>query len=515
MLQNVGMLLAKRARLNPKREAVVDVESARRVTYEELNAGANRVANALVSIGVGPGDRVAVLLRNRMEFVELYFAVAKIGAVLVLLNWRLLPDELEFMLRDSGSSVLVYDSDFDAAAAALQGQGRNLDVRRWIRVGDAGSCPKFAEDHHSLLQQESDEEPRIGVTGDDLLFIMYTSGTTGLPKGAMLAHKAMIWASITWNMTVDLRVRDRFQVFLPLFHVGGLLPLTLVFHRGGTVVMHQSFDAASVVETIEREKITTTLAVPTMLQFMVPLLERGDHDYASLRWIVVGGGPVPVPLLQRYTRLGIAVIQDYGLTEACGPATILSPEEAVAKAGSCGKPCFHTDVRVVDDAGRDVDPGQMGEVIVGGDHLMTGYWGRPEATAEALRDGWLYTGDLGILDEDGYLSIRGRKTDMIISGGENIYPAEIENVLLGHPKVKDVALIAQPSAVWCESPAAIVVPEVGATLEAEEIVAYCRANVAGYKVPRVVEFVDEIPRTSTGKIQKHLLRERFPGQAPE
>jgi acyl-CoA synthetase (AMP-forming)/AMP-acid ligase II len=276
----------------------------------------------------------------------------------------------------------------------------------------------------------------------------------------------------------------------------------------------RSFDVVRIFPAIEQERITATFAVPTMLQRMIDYPERKKYDCSSLRWILVGAGVVPRALIDRYSTLGTVILQDYGLTESLGPATIISPEEVTKKPDSAGKACFHTEVRIVDEQGKDVPPNQGGEVIIRSPHNMRGYWNLPEATAEVLRDGWLYTGDLGSKDEDGCLYVHGRKKDLIISGGENIYPLEIENVLLGHPRIREVAVIGQPSAKWGESPAAIVVVKDGETLSVEEVIAYCRGKMAGYKVPRAVEFVEEIPRSGTGKAQKNLLRARFPSPAP-
>jgi len=513
MRNNVGLFLTKRAYLNPNLEALVEVERRRRFTYAELNTRANRTASALLSKGVKAGDRVALLLRTGVEFAETYFALAKMGALLVPLNWRLVPHELEFMLRDSGASVLIYDPEFDATAKALH--ERETPVQTWIRTGNRNSCSGFAESYDTLTHKAPSGEPDIRAADDDPLLIVYTSGTTGLPKGAIHTHKTMTWACFTWILSIDFRRYDRMLLFAPPFHVGVLLPLTLLIHLGGTNVVMRSFDIARVFRAIEQEKITATFAVPTMLQLMIDYPERQEYDCSSLRWILVGAGVVPRVLISRYSTFGTVILQDYGTTESLGPATIISPEEVGKKPDSAGKACFHTDVRVVDEQGKNVDPNRIGEVVVRAPHVMKGYWNRPEATAEAIRDGWLYTGDLANMDEDGCIYIRDRKKDMIISGGENIYPVEIENVLLAHPRIKEVAVIGLPSTQWGESPAAIVVAKEGKRLSAEEVIAYCRGKMAGYKIPRAVEFVEEIPRSATGKAQKHLLRARFPGPAPQ
>ncbi len=512
MQENLGLYLTKRAQLGPDREALVELERGRRFTYAELNARTNRIAHTMLARGVAKGDRVAVLTMNGAEFIETYFGLAKIGAVMVPLNWRLVPEELSFILGDAGAHVLVFDHEFDEAAAALH--AGDTPIREWIRVGEAGG-PDFAASYDALTAEAPSDEPEIRASDDDLLFIMYTSGTTGLPKGAVHTHASMIASSITMNMTADMRYTDRYLQMLPLFHVGALAPLTGTYHRGGAIVLMRAFDPSAVFPTIEKEKVTTALAVPAMLNFMLQVGNHDDVDRSTLRWIMSGAAPVPVPLIEAYAALGIEIHQVYGLTETGGPACLISPEAAISKKGSTGPAFLHPDVRVIDTDGRDVAPGEIGEVIIRGRHLMKEYWNRPDATADTLRDGWLHSGDLATIDDDGFVYIQDRKKDMIISGGENVYPAEVENALMGHPDVADVAVIGMPSEKWGESAAAIVVPREGSDLRADDVRDYCQGKLARFKQPRVVEFIDEIPRNPTGKILKRVLRDQFPGPAPE
>ena len=516
MRNNVGLLLTKRAALSPRLEALVEVERGRRFTYAELNARCNRAADVFRGLGVRPGERVALLLMNGVEFVESFFALAKLGAVVVPLNWRLVPDELAFILKDSGARVLVYDGEFQRCIRDLQ-QRRGEDataVRDWVHVGGDDTGDGFARSWAALHEKASDAEPEVLAADDDALYIMYTSGTTGLPKGAVHTHRSVLWASFTIGLTADVRYRDRYVIVLPLFHVGALTPATGNVHRGMTTILMRAFDPVRMFETIVQERVTTLLAVPAMLNFMLQVPGQERYDTSTLRWIMSGAAPVPVTLIEAYARRGIEIHQVYGLTESCGPACLISPDEALAKAGSTGKAFFHTDVRVVGEDGRDVPPGGVGEVLVRGAHVMQGYWNRPEATAETIRDGWLYTGDLATVDGEGYVYIQDRKKDMIISGGENIYPAEIENVILSHAQVRDVAVIGQASAKWGESPLAVVVKK-DAALTEEAVIQHCQGKLARYKQPRAVRFVDEIPRNPAGKILKRLLRERFPEPARE
>ena len=515
MKNNIGLVLAKRAQLNRDLEAVIEVERERRFTYGQVNARANRIAHALQTLGVRKGDRVALLMMNGVEYFESFFAIAKIGAIVVPLNWRLVADELAFILKDSGATVAIYDGEFADVVADLHQRGaEDTAVTQWVHVGKADSRAAFAASYDALQDAASDAEPDPVAEEHDELYIMYTSGTTGLPKGAVHTHASALWACITSGATADVRYLDRYVVVLPLFHVGALTPLTGNVYKGATSVIMRAFDPTRLFATIEQEKITVLLAVPAMLNFMLLVPEIDTTDLSTLRWIMSGAAPVPVTLIEAWTARGIPIHQVYGLTETCGPACLTSPEEAVTKAGSTGRPFFHTDVRVVDSNGTDVKAGETGEVIIRGAHIMKEYWNRPEATAEAIRDGWLHSGDLATIDEDGLIYIQDRKKDMIISGGENVYPAEIENVILSHPRVREVAVVGQASAKWGESPLAIVVKDDDTLVEAD-VLEYCRGKLARFKLPKGVRFIEEIPRNPAGKILKRILRERFPEPAGE
>ena len=511
MHHNLGRILSSRARVSGSLEALVEVERGRRFSYAELNARSNRAAHLLREQGVRAGDRVALLMGNGVEYLESYFGTAKLGAVTVPLNWRLVPDELEFILRDSGAGTLIFDAEFAATAEALS--GRDLPVRHWLCVGD--DRPGFASDYAALLEAAPELEPKLGAADEDLLFLMYTSGTTGRPKGVVHTHDSMLWSSLTVLTTAEIRRRDRYLQMLPLFHIGALTPSIATLHIGGTLVMLRRFDPDAVFEVIEREQVTTGLAVPAMLQFMWASGRRASADLSTLRSLLSGAAPVPVSLIRQYAEIGVEIQQVYGLTESGGPACLVGSEDALRKAGSTGPAFMHTEVRVVDEGGSDVGPGEVGEVIIRGRHVMKEYWNRPEATAETLRGGWLHSGDLATVDADGHVYIRDRAKDMIISGGENVYPAEVEDALASHPAVLEVAVIGMPSAKWGESAAAVVVRLPGQELEAAELLAYAREKLAAFKLPRVVEFVDALPRNPTGKILKRELRERFPGPAPE
>jgi O-succinylbenzoate-CoA ligase len=515
MKNNVGLLLAKRAHLNPSLSAIVDADSGHSYSFGELNARCNRTANALSGLGIRKGDRVALLVMNGVEFIESFFAIAKIGAVIVPLNWRLVPDELAFILKDSGARTLIFGSEFADAVTDLQARGsEGTDIEHWVQTG--GETTGFASDYDALQTAAPDSEPETSASDDDLLYIMYTSGTTGLPKGAVHTHSTALWALVTIAATADLRFKDRYLLALPLFHVGALTPLTGNIYKGATSIVMRAFDPVKAWSLIREHEISTGLAVPAMLNFMLQAHQAAGEASIpqELRWIMSGAAPVPVTLIEAYADLGIEIHQVYGLTETCGPACLISPDEALAKAGSTGKAFFHTEVRVVNESGEDVTPGEAGEVLIRGAHIMKEYWNRPEATAETLKDGWLWSGDVATIDKEGFVYIQDRTKDMIISGGENVYPAEIENVLLAHPGIGEVAVIGQPSEKWGESPLAVVV-KADPGLDAQSVLDFCQGKLARFKQPRAVEFIDEIPRNPTGKVLKRVLREQFPGPAPD
>ena len=514
MRSNIGAWMTRRAHLTPAREAFVDGDLGLRLTFAEMNSRCNRTANAFLTAGVVPGERVALLLMNCAEFLESFFALAKLGAVAVPLNWRLVPDELEFILSDSGSTRLIFSGEFGDTVADLKNRGARTDVAHWLQVlKDDEEVPPFADNFGDFRDAAPDDEPAIGGWGDDMLYIMYTSGTTGLPKGVVHTHDTSIWGCLTIAATTYYREADRFLSPLPMFHVGALTPLTVGVYRGVTSVVMRNFDPLRAWELIDGERVTIGIAVPAMLNFMLQVPNHDRFDHSALRWCMSGAAPVPESLIQAYADIGIEIHQVYGLTETCGPACLIDADNALKRIGSTGKAFFHTDVRIVDDQGIECPPDTPGEVLVRGDHIMREYWNRPEATAQAVVDGWLHTGDVARMDVEGFVYIEDRIKDMIISGGENVYPAEIEKVLEAHPDVLEAGVIGQPSETWGESPCAVIVRSDDG-LSRSAVIEYCQGRLARFKQPKTVVFVDVLPRNPSGKILKRILRERFPGPAP-
>ncbi len=480
--------LRKRAALTPSAQAVV-VDDDRIITFAELDARADGVAVALVERGVRDGDRVAVLLRNGLPFVELAHAVPRIGAVLVPLNLRLAPAELSWQIEDAGARLLLHDTATAAIAAAASSGQVHADVAG-LRAARALKLAPV--------------EPRA----DRIHTIIYTSGTMGRPKGAMLTFENHLWSALGSALNLGVDPRDRLLACLPLFHVGGLAVLLRSAIYGCPAVVHESFDPQRANRAID-DGASIVSVVASMLARMLDA--RGDAPYLpTLRAVLLGGGPAPRPLLEACAARGVPVVQTYGLTEAASQVATLAPSDALRKLGSAGKPLFPTEIRIEID-GVAAPPGEPGEILVRGATVCAGYWRQPEKTADAFRAGWLHTGDIGHLDDEGYLYVLDRRDDLIISGGENVYPAEIEAVLLSHPAVAEAGVRGVVDARWGSVPAASVVLRAGAQATAEELIAYCRERLARYKTPAIVAFVESLPRTSAGKLQRRLL----PGSTAE
>ncbi len=498
---NIGDFLTRRSILTPTREGLVCDDT--RLTYKDLNDRANRLANAMTALGIGHGDRVSILAFNEPEYYDLYFGLGKISATLVPVNYRLAGPEIQYILSDCQAKVLVFGPEYTEVVDAIR---NDVPAKDFIVISD--DAPEWASSYNVVTGDASNAEPQIVGGDDDTLTILYTSGTTGRPKGAELTHSYYYWNSVNLMCTLGLDIGDTNMIALPLFHIGALAGPPWVVHSGGKVVLLRTLDPQRFLELIEEEKVTGFGSVPQLLDFLKLVPDFEKYDWSSIRTIMVYAAPVPVTLIKEYEAAGIEVRQLYGLTE-CNTGTVLDSENAIAKAGSCGRPFFHTEVRVVDENGRDLAPGEKGEVLLRAPNMMKGYLNRPEETAAAIIDGWLHTGDIGKLDEDGFLYILDRKKDMIISGGENIYPAEIEDALLNNPKVSDVGVIGYPHEKWGEAVKAIVVVKEGENLTEADLIEWCQGKIGKFKIPKAVVITDAIPRTPTGKILKTELRKQF------
>lgn len=500
--------LVERGGLDLDKPAIVF--EGRRRTYGELRERSRRVANGLIERGVESMDRVAVLSGNCIEFIEIEVGIAAARAVMVPLNWRLQKEELRNLLRRSEARAIFVEGRFAAKLAALREAGELPSLELVITLGDGPGDVGYEE----LCEAASGERPPREGRLDDPHEIIYTSGTTGEPKGATWSNGTLIWNSIQQVMDYRLGPGDSNYTVIDLYYIGGRHDFTWpILHQGGTVHVKRSsgWDAREVVRYVAEHRITHVLWVPTMLFDILKLEELPELDLSALRAIMCGGAPVSAATAEAAARAfpNADFIQVYGLTEGGGNVTIMPTEHAGAKAGSAGKPAMHNEIRIVGEHG-ECAPGEAGEILVRGPAVTAGYWDAPEATARTVVDGWLHTGDMGYLDEDGFLFVSGRKKEMIISGGMNIFPAEIEDVLRLHDAVLDVAVIGLPDERWGERVCAVVEasPDGPAPSE-EELIEFCREHLASYKKPSQVIQVDEIPRTPSGKPRKFLLVERF------
>jgi fatty-acyl-CoA synthase len=492
--QGIGSWTARRARMSPDRTAVV--ADGREWTYRQLHLRSTRFAHALAERGIAGGGRVAFLGPNHPAFLEIMFGTGMVGGIFVPLNARLAPAELAYILEDSGALVLVHTPEHAATAEELR------SVVRHVFDLDA---------YEELLAETNTADLDEPVDQDDVALIMYTSGTTGRPKGAALTHANLSWNSFNVLIDVDLAGDEVTLVNAPMFHVAALnqtaLPTLL---KGGTLVLMSAFDPARTLGVIAERRVTYLFGVPAMFQAIAAAPEWADADLSSVRTMICGGAPVPEQVITTYQARGLTFLQGYGLTEAAPSATFLRAAESRRKVGSAGTQCFFTDVRVVDADGADVAPGEPGEVILHGPNIMPGYWNKPaESEAVLSADGWLRTGDVAVTDEDGFLYIRDRIKDLIISGGENIYPAEVEDAIHQHPAVADCAVIGVADERWGEVGRAVVVPRAGAAVEPDELRTFLAARIAKFKVPASVVFAEELPRTASGKLLKSRLRETY------
>ena len=494
--EGLGSWPARRARKTPHRTALIHGDTT--FTYAELHTRVTRLAHALRARGIRRGDRVAYLGPNHPSYLETLFAAGSLGAVFVPLNTRLAGPEIGYQLSDSGARALVYGPSHAGLVAGLPG---STDVRTYVEVG---------AEYEQLLAESAAEPIDEPVTADDTCIIMYTSGTTGRPKGAMLTHGNLTWNAINVLVDTDLIADERALVSAPLFHTAGLNMLTLpVLLKGGTCVLVEAFEPNATFDLIEQHRITFMFGVPTMFEQVARHPRWADADLSSLRILTCGGSPVSTPLIAAYQERGLTFLQGYGMTEASPGTLFLDAEHAIGKAGSAGVPHFFSDVRVVRPDLAPVDVGETGEVVLRGPHVMPGYWGLPEETAASFADGWFRSGDAARVDEDGYVFIVDRIKDMIISGGENIYPAEIEDLLLGHPDIAECAVIGVPDDKWGEVPRAVVVPREGSAPDPDEVLASLAGRLAKYKIPKSVVIADGLPRTASGKLLKSRVRKRF------
>jgi len=509
---NIGFIPAKTARLSPHREALVDVHSGRRVTFAALDENVRRLGNALVGeLGLNKGDRVAILSRNSIEYMEIYYACARVGMIAQPINWRLGVEEMVRILENGAPSLIVFSAEYAEPAAALQ---ERISGAQWLSFGEEGPCS-----YESLIARSSPEEPAVSaqVGDEDPVLILYTGGTTGESKGALHTHRSLFMGML--NQTVAERVvpSDVYMLTGQMFHIP--VALGMNYHAHGCPMVLINFDARLALETIQRERVSAFLGITTMLNWMMADEKFAEFDLSSLRNIQYGGGPMPHSVVAAAMEaFPCTLIQGYGQTEGMTMSFLSQEDHIKAIAGehperlaSCGREGFVTEIRLADSNGHNVprDGKTPGEILVRSEANMIGYWQRPDLTAQTIREGWMWTGDIAVWDEDGYIFIVDRAKDMIISGGENIFSTQVEAAIHRHPGVLESAVFGVPDDEWGESVKAVVVMKPGEAATEQEIIDVAAQHLASYQKPRSVDFVDSLPKAPTGKILKRQLRDPY------
>jgi len=491
----------------------------KRYTFAQLNQRVNKLANALSRLGLNQGDRIAILQVNCNQCVEAYFAASKLGAIYLPLSYRAKGDELTYMLNNAEARVLLVGERYTDLVTAIR-----------PRLETVQTCISIEKEHDGMvyyrdtLQSAPDEEIVTEVDEDDTTILMYTAGTTGFPKGVMLNHNSFVRYVLEHVTPSEPGSQERNILSVPLYHVAGIQAMMAAVYGGRTMVMERQFDPKEWMELVAQERATRAMMVPTMLKMLIDHPEFGKYDLSSLKIITYGAAPMPLPLIRRALEVfpGVSFINAFGQTETAATVTMLGPEDHVItgtgaerekklkRLSSIGRPIAGVEMKIVDEAGKELPVGEVGEIVARGPRVMSGYWKDQKKTAQTIdKEGWVHTGDLGYVDEEGYFFLAGRATDVIIRGGENISPDEIEVVLQEHPKVEEVAVIGVPDEEWGEVPWAVIVVGEGQTATPEEIIEFCRDRMASFKRPRSVLFVDQLPRNPMGKILRRVLRDQY------
>jgi fatty-acyl-CoA synthase len=500
---NLGEMLARNARKTPGKLALVFEETE--LTYRMLNNRVNQLANALAKQNVQKGTKVAIMSYNSHRVVEAFFACNKLGAVAVPINFRLVEEEVRYILSNSDSEILIFGEEFTTLANNLM---KDKVVRYAIQM--EGENSHYSDDYERLIAKESVEEPYVYVSDESDAFIMYTSGTTGRPKGAVLTHKNLWMNTTNWSQEMQVTNDSVWLSGLPLFHIGGLNGVLPFIFVGGTNVLTAStgFNPKSTLELISKSRATHCYFVPTQWQQIIEQ-DLSKYNLKQIKKALWGASIAPISVIEGIIKAFplVEIVNAFGQTEMSSNTCFLKGEDTKRKIGAVGLPAINVEVRIVDDEDNDVEQGEVGEIVYRGPTVFKEYYKNPTATAEALRNGWFHSGDLVRQDEEGYIFIVDRKKDMIISGGENIYPAEVEQAIRKHSLVDDVSVIGVPHKKWVETPRAYVVTKENAKLEPEEIIQHCQKYLASYKKPTSVEFIDELPRNAAGKVLRRQLRE--------
>lgn len=508
-MHNWSLVVRRNAELHPDQYALIGL--GKRWTWGQLYERVNSLAQGLLDLGLRKGDMVGILLNNCLEWIELTFAINQIGAVWLPMNYRLSSNEFNYILNHAEAKAVFSEPDYIPLITAIP-ENELPTVKYRVNVDANTTVPGWSS-YHEMVDKNMGARPgHVEVELDDLHRLMYTSGTTALPKGVMLTYGNLYWKNMAHVLYLGLSPANKTLVVAPLYHVGGMdAPATSTLYAGGTLVILKRFDVIEILKNIEKERVTDTMLTPAMciMAFNEPTFK--NYDVSSIKFIIDGGEKMPEHLIRKFKEKfpGAWFADAYGMTETLSCDTFLAKDKMLSKLGSVGRPSPHVDIRILDDDDNEVPRGQLGEVCMKGPKVTKGYWKDPETTAATIKNGWLHSGDIGKMDEDGYVYIEDRKKDMIISGGENIASPEVEKVIYELPEVLECAVVGIPHPKWLETPMAYIVLKEGATLTPEAIQSHVAKKLAKFKVPKIYEFISKLPRNPSGKVLKRELRANY------
>lgn len=505
--QNFAYILEKKRATHPKDIAIIEAFNSKAYSYDDLCRRVSRLANALTDAGINKGDRIICLTANTVEYFDIFMAAARLGLLLIPINYRLAPFEMMKIVNDAKPKAFIFDAEFGNAAKEIATATPNLSLIFLFGNGEYSWASRMEE----IVGQYPESGPEIVGDSEDPLLMLYTAGSTGKPKGVPMKQTNLFFSTINWIIDYGITKNDYSLTVIPLFHIAGHMVWTLPhLVVGAKVLLQRRFEPEMTLRLIEQEKITNVWLASAMIKMILSLPNWKDYDLSSLRFVGVGGEPVPEKILSAFAEIKIPILPDYGLTETTDGTIAVRLEDTLGKPGNClGKPLTLTDARIVDKEGRDVGFGVEGELLHRGPSIVDAYWNNPEAGAKTFHDGWIHTGDIVVRDEKGFIYFIARKDELIITGGENVYPAEIEDIILGYPKVADVAVIGIPDEKWGQTIKAVIAPKSGTIIKEEEIIEYIKTRLSSFKRPRIIQFVEPLPRIGSGKMDRVKIKDMY------
>ena len=505
--QNFAYIFEKKAYLHPDDVAITESHNSASYTYKELHRRSNRLANAFQDAGIRRGERLCCLTTNSVEYIDIFTAAARVGAVLCPLNYRLAPVEIIKILQDAKPKAFIFDFEFAEVAQEIR---QAIDSIHLCLCFGADK-PDWAQNYEDFVNQYPSTGPEIEGDSEDTLLLLYTAGSTGRPKGVPLKQTNLFFNAINWIIDVGITKQDYTLTIIPLFHIGGHMLWTLPhLIVGAKVMLQRRFSPEEALRIISQEGITNTYFIPAMAKMVLALPNWRDHNFANVRFIGAGGEAVAEKITRAFAELGVPILNSYGLTETSDGTIGMRPPDVAGKPANCiGKSLTLTDTMIIDTNGREAAVGKEGELLHRGPSVVNEYWNRPEESKKAFRDGWLHTGDFAVKDKDGFVYFLGRKDDMIVSGGENVYPAEVEEAILSHEKIADVAVLGVPDEKWGQTVKAVIAPKCDEKIDEIEILEHLRTKLSGFKRPRIMEFAESLPKIGSGKLDRALIKKLY------